>query len=128
MGLAGWLVSYLVYLHGDVAAWYGDVTMLAGVQKFGPRFYELRRIFWETLPDCGFVVLIAALHLRRVVAGGQSRDVVTSYGKNLSAPFFGGWESWSAVRTCSTTPSPLGPRRDDPGGRNPATCRSRGQR
>lgn len=82
------LVSYLVYLHGDVAAWHRDLANLAGVQQSGRRIHEFLRIFQNTLSDCGFVVLIAALHLRRVLAWGQACGAVTAYGKGVAGAFF----------------------------------------
>ncbi len=73
--------AFAIYLHGDVAAWVGDVAMLIGVQKSGKRFRVIYNIITtpQTTVDLAMIGMIAALHLRRAAAPVQSKPVFGAY-------------------------------------------------
>ena len=74
------VLLYLLYLHGW-AAWIGDVKMLMGVQQSGKRLRVMFNILVhpDTSLDLTLIVLIAALHFRRILAPEQSTHVVGGY-------------------------------------------------
>jgi uncharacterized protein (TIGR03382 family) len=84
-GLAAFLLPYLAYLRGDLAAWQRDLAMLAGVQRSGHRVRVVVHIFQLAAAEFGFVCLIGAVHMRRILGAGRPSGAAKSFIKALAA-------------------------------------------